>query len=115
MRKIGDKVSLFGEVGTIRDIYKGASADIWKTDLYLVELSNGNTEKWAESVLDDFVVPKSAEEVKLEEAVKNGFNLLDLTAKKMQAQQKVVDDVKAGINLIDETAKQMNNDNDRSL
>ena len=35
-RKLGEKVSHRRIIGTIREIYKGASKDIWKTDLFLV-------------------------------------------------------------------------------
>lgn len=86
-RKVGEKISHRRIIGTIREIYKGASKDIWKTDLFLVELQNGKKEKWAESILDDFKSPEK---------------LLEEFTKKVEQDYKVIDSLAKTIHKEDE-------------
>ena len=58
MKNIGELVSFFGKEGQVEEIIPNAAADIWHTNLYVVRFPDGTTKTLAESVLDDFVVPK---------------------------------------------------------
>lgn len=54
MKKVGEKVFVFGKEGVVQEVFPNASKDIWKSHLYVVKFADGTTREIAESILDDF-------------------------------------------------------------